>query len=166
MATQEWLTSWLKDVYSMETAIMRVLENRIQDTKDMPQVQAKYRQHLDTTRQQAEMVKGCIERLGDNVSALKTGIANLVGVFQAVSTGPAKDELVKNCLADFATENFEIASYRALVEAANAVGDTETARVCQQILNEEMQMARWVEQQLPVMVQHFLSQQTTQRKVA
>jgi ferritin-like metal-binding protein YciE len=80
---------------------------------------------------------------------------------QALSTGPAKDELLKNALADYAAENFEVASYTALVPAAQALNDQQTATVCQQILQEDEAMARWLQQNLPTLVQQTLHQVTT-----
>jgi ferritin-like metal-binding protein YciE len=80
-------------------------------------------------------------------------MSSLFGQMQALSTGPAQDEMVKNALADFAAENFEVASYRSLIAAAQDLGDQQTASVCQQILQEDEAMARWIEQSLPVVVQ-------------
>jgi ferritin-like metal-binding protein YciE len=40
----------------------------------------------------------------------------------------------------------EIASYEILIAAANHVGDTQTARVCGEILNEEQTMADWLKE--------------------
>jgi ferritin-like metal-binding protein YciE len=71
---------------------------------------------------------------------------------QSISTGAAADELVKNGLMDFAAENFEIACYKALLIAAEAYGDDHIAMVCQEILEDEMEMARWLDQNLPMVV--------------
>jgi len=68
---------------------------------------------------------------------------------------------VKNALADYAAENFEVASYTALVTAAQEMGDAQTAMVCQQILLEDEEMARWLQQNLPTLVQETMRQLTT-----
>ncbi len=149
---QGFLNAWLKDAYSMEMGLVPVLENHAKDAKDHPQMQDMIQQHAERTKQHAEMVKQCLERLGDNPSSLKAGIGGMVGNMQSVATGGAEDELVKNGLMDFASENFEIASYRALIAAAEQFGDQETAQVCKQILRDEEQMAHWLEQQLPMAV--------------
>ncbi len=158
MAHQETLIAWLNDAYAMENSLIRTLEHRLNDTKDYPQLQARTQQHLEETRRHAELVKGCVERLGSSTSALKTGLSNVMGTVQAVSTGMAKDELVKNALADYAAEQFEVASYRALIAGAQQLGDQETARVCEEILREDEAMALWVGQQLPLVVQETLQQ--------
>lgn len=158
MTRKDLVIAWLNDAHGMENALIQVLENHVKDAKDYPQVQAKLQQHLDQTRRHAQMVKDCVEGLGGSTSALKTGMATLSGQVQAISTGAAHDELVKNALADFASENFEIASYTALISAAQELGDQKTIQVCQQILRDEQDMANWLHQNLPSLVQQCLLQ--------
>lgn len=160
MTEKDLVIAWLNDAHGMENALIQVLEHQIKDAKDYPQVQGKLEQHLEQTRRHAELVKGCVERLGSSTSAVKTGMASLFGQMQALSTGPAKDELVKNALADYAAENFEVASYTALISGAQKLGDQETVRVCQQILQEDQEMANWLQQNLPTLVQQTLLQVT------
>jgi len=161
MTGKELLIAWLNDAHGMENALIEVLEHQIKDAKDYPQVQVKLEQHLEQTRRHAQLVKDCIEKLGGSTSALKTGMAKFFGQMQAVSTGPARDEMVKNALADYAAENFEVASYTALVTAAQELGDAQTAMVCQQILQEDQEMANWLQQNLPTLVQETMRQLTT-----
>lgn len=161
MTGKELLISWLNDAHGMENALIEILEHQIKDAKDYPQVQTKLQQHLEQTRRHAQLVQDCVQNLGGKTSTLKTGMAKLFGQMQAVSTGPAKDELVKNTLADYAAENFEVASYTALVTAAQALGDSQTATVCQQILQEDQAMADWLEQNLPTLVQQTMAQLTS-----
>ncbi len=161
MTEKDLLISWLNDAHGMENALIQVLEHQVKDAQDFPHVQAKIEQHLEQTRRHAEMVKGCIDALGGKTSTVKTGMATLFGQMQAVSTGPAKDEMVKNALADYAAENFEIASYTALIRAAEDLNDQQTAAVCQQIRQEEEEMARWLQQNLPTLVQQTLKAVTT-----
>jgi ferritin-like metal-binding protein YciE len=156
MADQELLVAWLKDAYAMEQALIRTLEHRVKDAKDYPHVQARDQQHLEETRRHADLVKQCVERLGSDTSALKTGMANIMGTMTALSTGAAKDELVKNCLADYAAEPFEVACYTALIAGAELLGDRQTAQTCRQILAEDEAMAAWIAQQLPLIVQEVL----------
>lgn len=149
MNREETLIAWLNDAHGMETALIQVLEHRVKDAKDYPSIQAKDQQHLEQTRRHAELVKGCVERLGGSTSSVKTMLAGLFGTMQAPMTGAAQDELVKNCLTDYAAESFEVASYTALIAAATEIGDMETATVCRQILAEDQEMANWLLTNLP-----------------
>jgi ferritin-like metal-binding protein YciE len=161
MAGKDILVAWLNDAHGMENALIQILEHQIKDAKDYPQVQAKLEQHLEQTRRHAQMVKDCVEMLGGKTSAVKTGMGALFGQMQALSTGAAKDEMMKNALADYAAESFEVASYTALVEAARALGEQQIAGVCQQILQEDAEMAHWLHQNLPSLVQQTLHQMTS-----
>ncbi len=152
MNTKDLVIAWLNDAHAMENALVQVLEHRVNDAKEYPAIQAMDQQHLEETRRHAEQVKGCIERLGGNVSGVKSMVGTLFGTMQAPMTGLARDEMVKNALVDFAAENFEVASYRALIVAATEVGDLETAAICEQIMREDQAMADRIQQSLPGIV--------------
>jgi ferritin-like metal-binding protein YciE len=166
MAHQDTVIAWLNDAHALELNLVQVLEHRVSDTKDHPHIQTRVQQHLEQTRRHAELVKGCIERLGGSTSTVKSAMGQIGGFFQGVSTGMAKDEMVKNALADYASEQFEIASYTSLIAAAQAIGDQQTATVCQQILRDEDEMARWLQQQIPIITQEFLGMQAREHGAA
>ncbi len=159
MASKESILGWLKDAYAMEQGVAKALANHAGDAKDYPDIQATLNEHLESTRRHAELIEGCIERLGDSTSAIKSGIANVTSLVQGVASSLTQDDVVKNCLAGYATENFEIACYISLVTAARTVGDEETAQVCEEILRDEQQMALWLEGQIPIVTQDFLAKQ-------
>ncbi len=153
---EDALMTWLKDAYAMEQNIQETLERQVGHMKDMPDAQAKIRQHIDQTKDQAQRVKGCIEQLGGKISHTKSSLANMMGAIQGMATGPAKDTALKDALMNYAAENFEIASYKSLATAARELGHESIAATCEGIMHEEEQMAKWVEQQLPKMTQKEL----------
>ncbi len=166
MAQNDLYISWLHDAYGMEINLTHVLEHRVDDAKNYPTIQMRVQQHLEQTRQHAEMVKSVIERLGENTSAIKTGIANISGTLQAVSTGPTKDEMVKNCLADFASESFKIACYTSLIVAAQGLGDTSAVQTFQRILQDERDMASFYLSVIPDVTSDVLMADSSQMKAA
>src|SRR3954465_15503871 len=157
---RETLIGWLNDAYAMEKGLVQVLENHADDGKDRPEMYRKIAQHLEQTKMHADRVRECVERLGGSTSTVKTAMGAVSGFFQGRSTGASPDELVKNALSDYAAEHFEIASYTALIVAARALGETEVARICEDILRDEEDMARWLENQLPTVVQEYLGQES------
>jgi ferritin-like metal-binding protein YciE len=163
MPAKELLLSWLNDAHAMEEALIPNLENHAKDAEGHPQIQARIRQHLEETRRHAELVRGCIERLGDKPSKAKAVLAKVIGGMAGVGTGPFGDELVKDFLADFAAEHLEIASYQRLIVAARELGDEATARTCEQILPDEQAMARAIEENLPAVVRDTLQSQAAAR---
>lgn len=150
------LRTWLKDAYAMEQAIVEVLERQLDQFDDMPDAQMKIRQHLELTKTQAERVRGCVERLGDDISHVKSGMANVLGAVQGMSTVMANDKIVKDAMADYAVEHFEIASYMAIMSAASEMGHEDIAMVCEGIIQEEMEMADWLRMQLPMVVRQHM----------
>src|SRR5215204_1969572 len=105
---KDTLTTWLKDAYAMEQGIVEILERQIDQAEDMPEAQAKLREHLTLTKTHADRMKRCVEQLGDNVSHVKSGIANVLGAVQGMSTVLANDKMLKNAMAAYAIEHFEI----------------------------------------------------------
>lgn len=156
-AKKQTLITWLNDAHAMEKSLVQTLKNYIHDAKDHPVMRARLEGHLEETREHAHLVRDCIERLGGRVSTIKSSLSAVMGTMQGVATTPAKDELVKNILAGSAAERLEIASYRGIITAADEIGDTETARVCRQILHEEEAMSEWLEQQLPSAVREQMA---------
>ena len=149
MAHKELMVAWLNDAHAMEQGIAEVLERHAASAKDHPQMQARMQQHFEETVRHAELVKGCLQRIGEEPSAVKTGMASVMGAVQGMSMKVAQDELIKNTLHDYGTEHFEIACYTSLMAAAQELGDQETVQVCQQILQEEQAMAEFLFQQIP-----------------
>lgn len=159
---RETLISWLNDAYALERSLVEVLENHAKDASEFhPQLAQRMSQHLEETRMHAERVKECVERLGGSTSTMKTAMGKVTGFFQGMSTGAAPDELVKNALSDYAAEHFEIASYRALIVAARELGETDVARICEGILRDEEDMARFLETNLPMVIQGYLGSTAT-----
>lgn len=78
--------------------------------------------------------------------------ANMQGLMHAMSS----DEVLKNALASAAFEQFEAASYRMLVTAAEVAGEKEIAETCRTIMEQEVSMADWTWSQLQPLTQKYL----------
>lgn len=148
----ELVLAWLHDALAMENALAVVLKHRISDAKDFPALEAIDRQHLSETLNHADLVRRCIARRGAKPSTAKSLFGTIFGAVQAPMTAFARDEIVKNCLVDYAAEQFEVASYAALIAAAKEIGDAETAQVCEQIMNEDQAMADRIMANLPAVI--------------
>ena len=82
MAHNDLVLAWLNDAHAMELGIAQVLENHAASAADDPPMQMRLQQHLEETRRHAELVKGCVERMGGDTSAVKTGMASVMGTIQ------------------------------------------------------------------------------------
>jgi len=123
MTQRQNVLFWLKDAHAMEQGAVLTLENHAAAAQGYPEVQSKLHGHAEATRRHADLVEGCIERLGGHPSVLKEAIGTVMGKVQGVANLPAQDVVVKNILGDLAAEHFEIASYTSLIAAAEQTGD-------------------------------------------
>ncbi|HUR60735.1 MAG TPA: DUF892 family protein [Opitutaceae bacterium] len=160
MTQIEQLTSWLNSAHAMELSMARVLENHANDAKDLPEISARIAEHVDETRSHAERVEECLAILGKKPSMMKSAMGTAMGVVQGAATGMFHDEIIKNMLADYAAEYFEIACYRSLGCAAEAAGQPRIAEICQEILLEEEAMGAWLEAQIDETTRLVLQQTT------
>jgi ferritin-like metal-binding protein YciE len=156
MTPQDQLIQWLNDAYSLELSIAEVLQNHLQETQAVPDWHEKLQLHLIQTRRHADRVRECIGFLGGSVSPTKAFLGDLLGKVQAVSTGMYEDELVKNILAEHASEQLEIACYTALIAASEELGLTRVLDICREIKAEEEEMAHWVKQHISIITKMFL----------
>ena len=156
MNTRDELIDWLRDAYGME----RGLEITLKKQAENPELHATLREqaqlHLEETKRHAEAVQSCLEALGTDTSAIKTGFAQVAEAAKGVTTAFAQDQRVKDLLAAYASEHFEIACYKALRAGALAAGEPAIAAVCDGIIPDEERMARWLDENLPTVVVSYL----------
>jgi ferritin-like metal-binding protein YciE len=157
MADKQLIVAWLNDAYALENAIVEALEKQVDVASDHPTISAGIQRHLEATKQHAETVKTCLAQLDETPSGMKTMLASIGGKVQGLTMGAAKDDLVKFALNDYSTEHMEIASYKALIIAAQELGHTSIADACSQILQEEEAMAAWLDEQLPIVVREAVA---------
>jgi ferritin-like metal-binding protein YciE len=153
---EERLIAWLNDAYALEKAQIPVLENHADDADAFPEVRRKDLEHLEKTRRHAKLVKECLDMLGTKPSKVKAAVGRVSGAFNAMTTEPFDDEVVRNFLQDFAAENLEIASYEAIIAAAEVAGHPRIARICEEILADEEEMVDWLRDNLPRVVRRTL----------
>jgi ferritin-like metal-binding protein YciE/predicted ester cyclase len=146
------LTNWLRSAYSMEIGLIPVLEKQVTETGDNKDLHDRLYRHLDQTRRHADLIKGCLDRVGEPVKDIKpaTPVFRIPSRAEGKGKGDgALSETYQKELIDFANESFEVTSYRVLQNLAEQVGDRDTARVVEQILRDETDMASWLDKQLP-----------------
>lgn len=156
MNAEQRLLRWLRDAHAMELQAETLLERQAARLEHYPKLQGKLEEHLQQTRRQAKRVEECIKRRGEGTSVLKDTAARITGMGQALSGLAFGDEVMKNGLASYTFEHFEVGAYRILAEAARTVGDTQTAQVCEEIQQEEQAMADWLKENLGEVTQVYL----------
>ena len=150
------LIAWLNDAHAMEQTLIPILDNHARDAdRDRPAAAARLREHVWETRRHVQRLEECLGLLGTSPSMITSALSSLMGSIESVGTAALGDEVVKNVLMDYAAEQFEVACYKALVAAANEIGEARIARLCQENLLEDEAMANWLDRQIPLMVTSF-----------
>lgn len=150
------LEDWLRDAHAMEKQAEKMLKSQASRLEHYPKLQQRIEQHITETQHQSEKLEYCLTLLGSDASAMKDMGAQLSAFGQAVGGMMAEDEVVKGGLASYAFEHFEIASYKAIIKAAEMASQPEIAKVCQEILQEEVAMADWLSQNLGDTTREYL----------
>jgi ferritin-like metal-binding protein YciE len=158
---KENLLDWLRDAHAMEQQAEQMLKAQASRIEHYPKIKARIEEHLQETLGQQKLLVGCIERLGGKPSAMKDVMGKVMAFGQAAGGALNSDEIVKGAIAGYVFENLEIATYTALISAAQIVGDTETVRVCEEILPQEEAMAKWILENLPELTEEFLARDAT-----
>ena len=140
----------------MERGLEITLEKQSKSEDLSPMMREQAARHLEETQAHAMIVKACLEKLGADPSAVKTGVARVSEMVAGFGTMFARDERVKDSLMAYASEHSEIACYKALRAAAMAAGEMEIAKVCERIIPDEERMARWLDANLPDVVVSYL----------
>lgn len=154
---QKHLDDWLRDAHAMEKQAEQMLSAQAKRIENYPELSARIEEHLEETRAQIARLESCIERRGESASTMKDAAGKFTAMMQGFGGMFASDEVVKGSLASYTFEHFEIASYNALIAAADAVGDTQTRDICAEILKEEEAMADWLAEHLDDVTVKFLS---------
>lgn len=150
------LVDWLRDAHAMEKQAEKMLKSQADRLENYPELQRRIEQHIQETLSQSEKLEHCLSLLGADTSTFKDMGAQLTAFGQAVGGMMAEDEVVKGGIACYAFENFEIASYKALIKAADMVAQPEISKLCNEILQEEIAMADWLSNHLDDVTQRYL----------
>jgi ferritin-like metal-binding protein YciE len=78
-----------------------------------------------------------------------------------MTTKFARDERVKDFLAAYGTEYFEVACYKSLIAAASAAGEEQIVPLLEQNLKEDAAMAGWLDMNVAAITRDYLFNATT-----
>lgn len=152
--------SGLVNAHAVEAQAIQLINRQVERIENYPEMRDRLRLHGQESQRQQERLAQILDGLGTSPSTLKDIGTSIMGNMAAVSHALAQDEVVKNTLANFAFEHFEIATYRSLLTMAEVAGDSAAPRLLQQSLDEEIAMARWIEENLDATTRRYMQRET------
>lgn len=154
------LVDWLKHAYKMENKLVAVLNKQAEDAENFPEIKEKVKQHLEESKGHAEVVKQCLEGLGAEAPEFQADVAQVGTSLAAMFDGEAEEyKVIKNAIMGFSSENMEIAVYTTIINIAEQAGEDNIVKVCTNILEQEHEMATWLEDNLADLVVQIYDEQ-------
>ena len=153
---KQTIVAWLRDAHALERASVDTLDHLADRLVRFPQLAGRFREHWRESVAQVQNIERCLKHLGSDTSTFKDLASRFFGIAQAYAVEVVPDEVVKDCLSQYASRHFEIATYISLGAAALAGEEPEVARMCEEHLQQERAMASWLEQQIPEITLEFL----------
>jgi ferritin-like metal-binding protein YciE len=150
------LVEWLTTAHALETKIIEILGYHEDDAEEYIDIQGKIREHKEISKKHAQMVEDCLQRLGEDTSKIKEASSKVTGNIVGLSSDFMKDKVYANALAEYATENTEIFLYRTIKEAAKKLDHGDITSMCDKIISEEEEMAKWLENNIPKLVDRVI----------
>ncbi len=158
-ATEQKIVQYLREAHAMEQALVTTLQSQIAMTP-----RGSYRDglesHLRETREHAGRVQRRLDEVGKSPGPIQAGIGlvqSLAGQALALGKTPldlvrgkgGEEKVLKNAKDACATEALEIATYTAIEQLANSVGDNATQALANSIRADEQRMLDRILTEIP-----------------
>lgn len=147
----------LRNAHAMEKQALSIMQPQLKRLEHYPQVSALLDRHIRETEGQIQRLDQIFESVNETSSGLKDTMLSLSGSMAALTHSMASDEILKNSLANFAFEHFEIAAYTALITAAEQANVPQAVALLKQNLDEERAMAADIYDGLPDVVRQYIA---------
>ncbi len=159
MATtrRDEVIDWLNDAYAMERGLEVTLRKQSENNDVHRAVRDRARIHLDETIEHAERLTRCLEMLGSSPSTVKTMTGQMMELGKGMMTKFARDERIKDFLAAYGSEYFEVACYKSLIAGARSAGEEEIIPLLEQNLKEDRAMADWLDMNVEGITRDYLN---------
>ncbi|MEH6774044.1 MAG: ferritin-like domain-containing protein [Cereibacter changlensis] len=147
----------LKNAHAMENQALSIMQPQLNRLEHYQEVAAMLDRHIRETEGQIARLDEILAGLNESASGLKDTMLSFSGTMAALTHSTAPDEILKNSLANFAFENFEIAAYTSLITSARLSGASSAIPLLEQNLEEERRMAAWIHDNLPAVTEQYVA---------
>lgn len=146
----------LRNAHALEKEALSIMRPQVERLENYPELAERLRGHIAETETQIDRLDEIFTHLGESSSGLKDTALSMMGSMAAAGHTLAPDEILKNSFANFAFENFEIASYRSLIAMGGVAGMTQSVPLLEQSLREEEAMAGFIEDNIETITRRYV----------
>jgi ferritin-like metal-binding protein YciE len=150
----------LRNAHAMETQAIELLTRQTERLENYPEMEAKLRAHLEESKAQRLRLEDVLASLKESHSSVKEAVLGIGGNIAAMAHTAASDEIIKNTLANYMFEHFEIAAYKSLHTMAEYLDHPPGMLAAQTNLAEEVAMAEWIDHRIAHTTVAFLDRAT------
>jgi ferritin-like metal-binding protein YciE len=154
---QDLYITALRNAHALENQALSIMKPQIARLENYPDVLGALEMHSAETEQQIARLEALLQQQNETHSTLKDTALSFTGAMAALGHSVAGDEILKNTFANYAFENFEIASYKSLIVLAEASGNGRDVSALEQTLGEEIAMASWIENNIEPVILRFVA---------
>jgi ferritin-like metal-binding protein YciE len=154
---RELFITGLKNAHAVEKQALSIMTPQVSRIENYPEVADRLRFHIEETNGQIARLDQILRELDTSGSAIKDLGLSMSGGMAALAHTVAGDEIIKNSFANYAFEHFEIASYKSLLVLAEDGGFARALPLLEQSLSEEVNMAQWIDESLPIITRRYVS---------
>jgi ferritin-like metal-binding protein YciE len=140
----------------MENQALAIMKPQLSRIENYPEVAARLEEHIRETEGQLARLDELLDAMDEDSSTIKDTALSLMGSVVAIGHAVTGDEIIKNSLANFAFENYEIGAYNSLLTIGEAGQFNKALDLLQLNLNEEEVMADWLRENLPKVTLRFV----------
>jgi ferritin-like metal-binding protein YciE len=159
---KELLKHELGDLLYAERRFVTATRAMVREAQN-PELKARLEQHLGETEGHVERLGQAFEAIGEKARAEKCPAA--IGLKEEHDSFKTEEKPSKQIMEAFdlgsglRVEHYEIAAYRTAIAIATAMGEEECAAILQESLDEEMEMASFLETNAVELLRPLAAQQ-------
>lgn len=154
---RELFVTGLQNAHAVEKQALSIMTPQVSRIENYPEVADRLRLHIEETNGQIARLDEILTGFDTSRSAIKDMGLSMSGSMAAIAHTVAGDEIIKNSFANYAFEHFEIASYKSLLVLAEDGGFVQALPLLEQSLGEEVSMAQWIDDNLPIVTRRYAS---------
>lgn len=150
------ICDWLRDAHAMEEQAEKLFRGQASRLKSYTELSAKLKEEVTFIEANKMLLSASLKKMGSCPSVLKDSFGKFMGFEQNMAGLMVNDEPVKGVLALHTFSQMAVGSYKILVAASDASGESTVKATCEAILSSAERRAAWVEEELDSVTRAFM----------